>query len=271
MKKILILLLLALSGMASSAQTMEVGVFGGLSYYLGELNPAVHFRKSKPAYGVLARVNINSRWSLKASVLRGKVAGDDLKIDYNTVTGLNFESPVTDVAFVGEFNFFDYFTGSKRDRFTPYIFGGVGMSWFNPTSGGVKLHDAGTEGQNVGFDGREPYKLYAFTIPFGIGFKYSLSSRFSLSGEWGMRRTVTDYIDDISTTYYLVGSQINPNNTDEVLSDPTLSKEPYMERGDPATKDWYNFTGITLTYKFRLFGGRGCPDQQGSAVGKARR
>jgi hypothetical protein len=96
--------------------------------------------------------------------------------------------------------------------------------------------------------------------------KYSLNSRFAITAEWGLRKTFSDYIDDVSTTYYLTGDQIDPNNTEQALSDPTFSHDPYMERGNPSTRDWYNFTGITLTYKFKLFGGKGCPDQQRSVI-----
>jgi hypothetical protein len=33
-----------------------------------------------------------------------------------------------------------------------------------------------------------------------------------------------------------------------------------MERGDPATNDWYAFAGITITYKFNLKGRARCLD-----------
>jgi hypothetical protein len=131
----------------------------------------------------------------------------------------------------------------------------------------VKLRDIGTEGQNAGFDGRKPYKLYSFSVPFGVGVKFSLNSRFSVSGEWGLRKTFSDYLDDVSRTYYLNLQDATPDPGDpdylaQSLSDPTFTHDEYMERGDPANWDWYNFTGITLTYKFRLYGGRKCPDQQ---------
>jgi Domain of unknown function (DUF6089) len=261
MKKAFLVLFISVIGLASMAQTMEVGPYGGVSYYLGDLNPGVHFMSSKPAYGVIARVNFNPRISVRGGFYRGHVAGDDMKSQVNENRDLNFKSPITDISVVGEFNFFEYFTGTKRDRLSPYIFAGVGICLFNPESDGVKLKDIGTEGQNVGFDGRKPYKLVSFSVPFGIGVKFSLNSRFGLTAEWGMRKTFTDYIDDVSTTYYLDGSQINSSNVDEVLSDPTMSHDPYMERGNPATNDWYNFTGLTLTYKFKLFGGRKCYDQ----------
>jgi hypothetical protein len=261
MKRRFLTFALALSGMTTFAQTMEVGMFGGLSYYLGDLNPAIHFLAPRTAYGVVARYNLDTRWVIKASAYRGKIIGDDRMGSTNDIRGLKFESKITDVSVTAEFNFFDYITGSRRSTITPYIFGGIGMVFFKPTADGVDLRSIGTEGQNVGFDGRKPYNLVAFSIPFGLGAKYSINSRLCLSAEWGLRKCFTDYLDDVSTTYYLDGSQINTSNPEEVLSDPTFLHQPRQERGNPSTNDWYNFTGISLTYKFRLFSKKKCPDQ----------
>lgn len=262
MKRFLVILCFWLSVGVSVGQFLEVGVFGGISYYKGDLNPTYDFLGSKPAYGVVARYPIGTRWAVKANGYFGKVTGDDYKSNFIETRGLNFESRITDISATLEFNFFDYFTGSKKDDFSPYLFVGLGYFRFNPQSGGVDLQSLGTEGQNVDFEGREPYKLYSFAMPFGFGVKYSLNSRLSLGFEWGMRKTITDYLDDVSTTYYLDGSQIAPGNTSEILSDPTQLHKPLQERGDPNTNDWYNFTGLSLTYKFRIFYGRGCPDQE---------
>ena len=37
--------------LVSSAQTLEIGAFGGAAYYLGDLNPQRHFTESNIAYG----------------------------------------------------------------------------------------------------------------------------------------------------------------------------------------------------------------------------
>jgi hypothetical protein len=260
MKKHLLALAFILIGTFSFAQTAEVGVFCGLSYYLGDINPGIHFLMSKPAYGAIARVNLDTRWTVKATGYRGKIAGDDHTGRTNTERSLKFESKITDISVTAEFNFFDYTTGSRKNILTPYIFGGIGMVLFNPMADGVKLKSIGTEGQNVGFDGRKPYSLVAFSIPFGIGFKYSLNRRFSVTGEWGLRKSFTDYLDDVSTTYYLDGPQITDDPA-QLLSDPTRIHQPMEERGNPTTWDWYNFTGITFTYKFRLYNKNKCPNQ----------
>ena len=261
MKRLITFITVWMVAMSASGQFLEVGFFAGGSYYTGDLNPSYHFMGTHPAYGVVARYPYGTRWAFKVSGYFGRVSADVNKSGYIDNRDLNFESKIMDISAVAEFNFFDYFTGSKRDVISPYIFGGVGFFTFNPESNGVELNSLGTEGQNIGFDGRSPYNLYSFCLPFGFGLKYSLNSRLSLGVEWGMRKTLTDYLDDVSTTYYLNGETIDPSNVAESLSDPSRIHKPNQERGNPATRDWYNFSGVTLTYKFRLPGSRKCPDQ----------
>jgi hypothetical protein len=263
MKKFLFTLVIAAFSSVTFSQTAEVGLLGGLSYYLGDLNPGIHFLGSRPAYGALARVNLDNRWVVRGSFMRGRVTGDDGKGNTNDIRGLKFESKLTDISLGMEFNFFDYVTGSRKNLLSPFIFGGIGMVIFDPKADGVDLRSLGTEGQNIGFDGRKPYSRMAFTIPFGIGFKYSLNRRICFSGEWGLRKTFTDYLDDVSKTYYLDGASIDPNNAEQVLSDPTFLHKPMQERGNPSTRDWYCFAGVTLTYKFRLYNKNKCPNKFG--------
>jgi hypothetical protein len=243
---------------ALCAQTLEVGASGGVSYYLGDINPAIPYKQSKLAYGALARYNINNRWAVKFSYTRGKLTGDDLKSNVVKSRDLNFKTNINDFALVTEFNFWEYFTGSKKNYFTPYIFGGIGFFTYKPFNFyGVDLQAYGTEGQSQyqdqQYEGRAPYKLWSISFPFGFGFKYSLTKRLGLGLEWGMRKTLTDYIDDISTTYYTSGDEV---------SDPTLSHTAGMQRGNEANDDWYNFTLLSLTYKFNLYGSRKCKDNE---------
>ncbi len=234
----------------NAQRTLELGVFGGGSYYLGDINPALHFNQTQLAYGGLARYNLNNRWAIKASFYRGKLKGDDTKTKAIANRDLNFLTKINDISLIAEFSWFEYFTGSKRSFFTPYIFAGISYFTYKPqTLSGVDLRSAGTEGQNTGFDGRSPYKTYSLALPFGFGLKYSLNKRIGLAFEWGMRKTITDYIDDVSTTY-----ADNP----DIIADPTQTHSGGMQRGDSKKNDWYNFTGITITYKFNLFDKRKC-------------
>ena len=242
------------------AQSIETGLFGGGSYYIGDLNPGKQFQNYQIAYGVLVRYNIDDRWAVKLSGYRGTVKGNSTQSKYMPERDLSFSSPVTDVSAEVEFNFFDFYVGSRKNWITPYIYTGFSFFLFNPKNGGVSLRELGTEGQNVGYEGRKPYKTYSFGIPFGLGVKISLARRLGLAVFWEIHKTFTDYLDDVSKTYYLDGPAINKDDPTQYLSDPTLSYTPGMQRGNSRTNDWYSFSGITLTYKFNLLSPRRCRD-----------
>lgn len=261
MKRIALIIILGLSAIGLHAQkTMEVGVFGGGSYYIGDLNPGIHFLMTRPAYGLVARLNLDPRWAIKLSGYRGEIAGDDAVSGYAPGRQLKFNSKITDFSAVIELNFLNYITGSTRNILAPYIFCGLGFFMYKPEANGVSLQELGTEGQNIGFDGRSPYQTTQIAFPFGFGVKYSLSKKLGFAFEWGIRKTFTDYIDDVSTTYYLNGESINPSDVEQIMSDPTRSHQPYEARGNSSTQDWYAFFGVTVTYKFRLGSNRRCSD-----------
>lgn len=234
---------------SSKAQDLEVGLFGGGAYYLGDINPGKQFSEVQPAFGLIARYNANTRWTYRVSITTAEVTAQDAVVKFNEARGLAFKTKINDFAAIAEFNFFDYFTGSKRDYVTPYIFGGISIFHFTPRaidSTGADLHAIGTEGQYLE-GGPKIYNKVSFSIPFGIGVKYSLGKRVGLAVEWRMQKAFTDYIDDVSTNY-----------ADVPGSDPTANFKPDMQRGDKTTNDWFSFAGFTLTYKFNLIGKQKC-------------
>ncbi len=263
MRKLGILIFVLFIAFGSKAQ-LEVGVFGGGSFYMGDLNPNKPFQMSKLAYGFLGRYNLNSRWAIKLNVYKGVLNADDDVSNYITGRSLEFKSSLWEVGAVGEFNFLQYFTGSAKDYFTPYIFGGIAMVYNRPKVGLSTLRDFGTEGQDysayINYEDRPEYSFFNFAIPFGLGIKYSFSKRIAATIEWGMRKTFTDYLDDVSTTYYLP-SNLDPTHSeydDQAYSDPNRTHEPYMQRGNSETKDWYSFFGLTLTYNINLLNRNKC-------------
>jgi len=223
----------------SNGQDIELGMFGGTSYYNGELNPGKQFYFCRPAFGGLLRWNFDTRWSMKFNIYRGELAGDDAVSKVNEFRNLRFESSIVELSTVLEFNFLDYFTGSSKNYFTPFLF--VGPGFFSST---LQRDGLTTSSTSRGFAG-----------VFGFGFKYSVNSKLGLGLEWGMRKTFTDYIDNIGGYYPLSGTD-NPN-----YIDPSPTKHvPGMQSGDPANNDWYSFAGITLTYRFTVGEKSTCSD-----------
>jgi len=271
MRKSFSLLLFTVLFVSSSyaQKSGDVGILGGVTFYLGDLNPSMPFSMSKPAFGILYRQNFNTRISLRLHGIRGQVAGDDAVSNANPERNLNFESSITEAGAQIEINFFEYFIGSRMHSITPYIFGGASVFFFNPygnVSGSrVELQPLATEGQGTTvYPERKPYNLYAFSMPFGLGVKYSVSKLIGVGAEWGMRKTSTDYLDDVSQTYYLDLAGTNPANasTKELASDPLLSHSTGMQRGNSRNNDWYSFAGVSLTFKIRMLGKEHCLDHQ---------
>ena len=236
-KLILILLIITVYGNVN-AQYAEIGIFGGGSYYLGDLNPGKQFLLTKPAVGAFVRHNFNERLAIRGGFTYGNLHGDDLISKVNPDRGLNFTTHISDISAVLELNFFEYFIGSLRHFVTPYMFAGGSLFMFNPKAtyndADYNLHELSTE------DLDKRYSRTQFAIPFGIGVKYSLNDFMGLSASWTMNKTFTDYIDDVSTTY--------PNNP-PIESDPTGLHSGGMQRGDPTYDDWYSFVGLSLSIR----------------------
>jgi len=300
----IVILVMALGSSQLKAQTLDLGLFGGGAYYLGDINPSLHFVGSQPAYGGFFRFNYKDRWGFRIAATKSKLKADDkdfttintvetyLSSDYDindpnliyyaiSNRGLNFETNITELSFQVEVNFFPFFVGSRKNTWTPYIFAGAAMYLYNPKpiGGGPNLRDLGTEGQ--GYEGRPTsYGNMALSIPFGLGLKFSLNKKMGLGIEWGMRKTFNDYLDDISSSYYLdlygynpdegIYYAPNPENPAEIISfpitddvsysDPTFSHKKGEKRGDQYNKDWYAFYGITLSFKINLVKDDGCRD-----------
>ncbi len=195
-------------------RSIEVGILGGVSYYNGDVYPAKPFVKPQAAYGLLARYNFNDRWTAKASLTHGSITGIGSvnSVDNTTMVNVNFSTNIDELAFTGEFNFWQYETGNNIRRVSPYLMGGIGFLQYNGSSN------------------KENFTGTSATLIFGFGFKYSLTKRLGLAAEWGMRKTLTDNLDDVAYPY------ANSFNN----------------------KDWYNFTVASITYKINLTHGMSC-------------
>ena len=237
----------------------EVGILLGTSYYLGDLN-TTHFNQPLPAAGLIIRKNIDKRFAYKAEVMYLNIKSDE-RYSEDTIAknrGLHFKSPIYELSGQVEFNFLPYQPGNPLYTWTPYVYSGISIFHFNPQAENkngewVNLQELGTEGQGTTlFPEKEKYSLIQYSIAMGGGFKIAVNPSFNIILEYGVRKTFTDYLDDVSTTF--VGGVGNPYPLDmsqEALemSDPTGTNIAGDQRGDPDKKDWYSFVGITLSFK----------------------
>jgi len=244
--------------------SMEVGVFLGGSYYIGEINQQHLGQFTKPAGGLVFRYNFNRRLAARANAWYGIVEAHDSYSESaaQKQRNMSFKSDISEISAVLEFNFLDYELGNENRRFSPYIFGGFAGYKFKPQVdfGGqwVNAQPLATEGQGLpGGASNRKYKLTQVSLPFGVGFKTHLAESIGLSVEWGMRKTFTDYIDDVSTEYYdpaVLAIAYGP--TSAAVSDPSIGTDPNYsnvgrQRGNPTNKDWYSFIGFIFTIKIK--------------------
>lgn len=265
LKRFTIIFIILWVSLTTDAQYLETGITAGGSLYTGDLNPSPTFSLIQPAGGVIVRYNLTTRWVWKNTLLFGKLKGDDTKGENLWGRSLQFQSNLTEISSQIEFNFLNYFTGSRRENFSPYLFAGLSLFMFNPKApfedNWIELQPLKTEGQDTkAFPDRKPYSKISMSIPFGLGIKYGIGKKLCIGLEAGYRKTLTDYIDDVSTTYYLEGDQIDPTLPEEILSDPLRNHSSGMQRGNSRNKDWYAYGGIFITYKFNLYKTPPCND-----------
>jgi hypothetical protein len=262
-----IVFLLLASGLHALAQVNELGATIGAAYYIGDLNPYKHYpADTRLAGGIVFRHNLNDRYALRLQGLYGTLQAydsnseDPIQLNRN----LHFRAPLFEAAMLIEINYFPYRKrGKDGKKWTPFVFGGLAYFRASPRAqfqdSWYELQQLGTEGQGTS-QGPKLYAVDHMAIPFGAGLKFNVK-RIDFQLEWGMRRTYTDYIDDVSGAYYdndLLAFENGPLSA--ALADrsgledanPGFSNTG-RSRGDPNTRDWYVYSGLTITYILSRF------------------
>ncbi len=289
-KNISILLLLLLPALVNAqliknrwkAYRMELHLGAGPTNFLGELGGAnqigthyfkdLEFTQTRYAISGGLRYKLTQNFAINTHLTFGKIAGDDALTTefYRSYRNLSFKSNIWELNATLEGYILKEQMGHRyrlrgvrgRRGFEVGVYGflGAGVFRFNPKAeiNGkvVKLQPLGTEGQGL-VPTRKKYHLTQFCIPLGLGFKYSFNRRLGIGLEYGIRKTFTDYIDDVSRTYYdnelireergLIAAQL-ADRSDRSYPNVTA---PGQQRGDPRYKDTYMFAVFNISYKLR--------------------
>ncbi len=262
----------------------------GASNFLGELGGAnqigtffvrdLEFKATRPSAQIAIRYKFSNRLAFKGGFYYQLLSGNDklTKEPFRNNRNLHFRSSVYELS--GQMEFF--FTkeqqgaryqiknakGMKSYNFQAYGFVGVGGIYFNPQAkyhgAWVNLQPLGTEGQGLP-GGPKKYSRVTVVIPYGIGVKEAINKEYSVGLELGIRKTFTDYMDDVSGVYY-DNDAIRAANGDMAadLADPSLLNMPEQlggnsiggkqsapgeVRGHSKHKDAYMFLNVTVSYK----------------------
>lgn len=193
------------------AQKTEVGLGVGTMSYSGDLYRGYNFLKQKVGVQGLYRINMDEDVSVRFALLYGNISGDDTR-PFDALGGArdaSFDRNILEASAVLEFHFLDYKDDRSLIRWSPYVFGGIGA---------IKIF-------NVGADDLASIQP---VLPFGAGFKHLIGKQFSLSLEFGARKTFTDMLDGVS--------------------DGEVFDKPTFDFGNPEDKDWYYFVGVSFSY-----------------------
>lgn len=264
-RSLLIFLILWSSLGIAQKPVNELGLFLGGSYYIGDLNQT-HFHETRPAVGLLFRSNsYEGRLVFRFHAMYGNVRAYDRQSSSEVIAArnLHFRSRVFEIGPAVEINYMKYkFGDMKNDVGTAYILLGITYFRMNPQAelndGWIDLQPLGTEGQETSQNSNKRYSLDQISIPIGLGIKWNLSSRFAMSVEYGIRKTFTDYLDDVSG-YYAHPGQLAVDNgvLAAQYSDPSLAGHSLdgtntgRLRGNPNNKDWYTFFGVIFSYRLQ--------------------
>ncbi len=252
------------------SQEGEIGIGLGGAHYFGDLNTRGRLNRIKPAASLFYRKNFGNYVAGRIGLSFAQVGYSDRYNTHNEYMyrrNLSFNSNIWELAIQGDFNFFRFMPGEPGFSFTPYITLGAGIFSYDPyaylNNEKIYLRPLGTEGQgNSLYPDRKPYSSMAISIPFGVGIKYAINSRFNVGVEVLHRFTTTDYLDDVSKTY--VDPSIFPPNPDNspsiaaLMSDRSYELGPAIgikdrQRGNSKQKDQFITGVIFLTFNLQSY------------------
>ena len=218
MRKFFSYILLLLSTLTINAQINELGVFLGGSNYIGEIGPTDYIAPNDIAIGLIYKWNRSTRHAYRFSYTYTNLESADIDSDVpgRKLRGKSFKNSIHEFALGLEFNFFEFDLHDSDKAMTPYV--STGISHFIYYENFIPNKTQ-----------RLDYRHSQFAIPMIVGFKTRLFRNFILGAEIGARYTFTDNLD---------GS--NPKNDNLKV----------YRFGNLDSKDWYVFTGVTLTYTF---------------------
>jgi len=175
----LFLWILTMEGQFFRSNT-EAGVFGGVSYYQGEINPRKPFYSPGMSLGAMMKHNFTDHHCVRLHAFYGQLKGNDLdfKNEYQQMRAHSFETSLLDCHLGYEFNFLPHVINRRKTAHaTPYIFAAVGYSLIISSDTGIATNHT--------------------TVPFGVGYKYRINDSVAIGCEWGMRKTFNDTVDGL--------------------------------------------------------------------------
>lgn len=218
-----------------------VGV--GSANYFGELTNPNSLGTIKYGLNLGVEHFFTNRISGRVEANWFQISGTDANAnDSRLVRNLSFVSNNVEASLTGTINLLP--NGRRfyqRQAINVYAFGGIGFVYINPKTefNGemIALQPLQTEGVK--------YSKVQPVIPFGGGIKIKAGPFFNLTFEGGIRKTFTDYLDDISVRNYPDPATLS-SDLSRALSNRSGGKASV--RGNPDADDWYLMMNARIQY-----------------------
>ncbi|MFI8378515.1 DUF6089 family protein [Leeuwenhoekiella sp. NPDC079379] len=220
MRYLSILLIALLCHVAVEAQTYEIGLYGGGTNFIGDVGKSNYIAPNAPFIGGIAKWNRSPRHAFRASVVVANLEAADSDSDdaRRQQRDYEFNSTFIEASLGIEYTFWEFDMHKSFSKpATPYLYSGFTYFYHD----NFALDQDQNALVNIGSEGN-------IAIPMVIGFKALISTSIVVAAEVGARYTFTDNLDG---SYPGDGDNIN-----------------YF--GNINNKDWYMFTGFTVTYTF---------------------
>lgn len=244
-----------LSFCTAPAQNLFVTGRLGLSNYQGDVQQQrFSMRQAKLAGSLGVQYDLSEHVTARSFLSHSILTAADAN-NKNTALqqrNLGFDTRLWEWELGAQYHLF-----SLNDRWwTPYAFAGVSLFHIKPASltpngDRVFLQPLSTEGQGF-VSGRKPYRSLQPALPFGIGALYALNEDVRVGIEFGYRKTFTDYIDDVSTTYVdalLLLQNRGATAVEMAYRGPGSYPTAGTIRGNARNNDAFYFVQLTLTVR----------------------
>ncbi len=198
----------------SAQNKVDLGLFLGYGEHGSDVHSwgrhgAMITENSAFAYGLNMKLNFKDNLGARLNFWGSEISGEDsnlTELPGHDLRDFSFTSPIQELSLVLEYDLLgkrrwqgmaeNNLSGPSSTTFkrliSPYIFGGVGMSFTDPevNFGGMTSQDITADIENT--------TTTNFQIPIGGGLRFDLSPTVYVSAEMSSRIPLTDYLEGIS-------------------------------------------------------------------------
>ena len=233
MTRKIILLIFFFSTVHIFSQDNEIGIFAGGSNYIGDVGPTTYISpfsynaSTNYVGGIIFRKNFNERISTRAKLNYSKIGSSDnwpQTADYRKERGKYFKNRIIEIGLGIDFNFIDFDISDSSLQMTPYVSSGI--SYFSYNALRYQLTE---------FNATQYADASSISIPVTLGYKVKPLKNFIIAFEITANQSFSDNLDG------------NKPSEKQLASSEVF--------GSTLSKDWYVFSGISITY---LFGKKNC-------------